>query len=481
MALVARDRLWLWLGLGLVALLGLRDVSNPDVFWHLLVGARIVAERRLPSVESFSHMRAGAPWQEYEWLIDLVWLGADALAGGWGLVAVKLAFMVGGAAFVARAIKGHGWGGQAQCAAVLGLAAGWVIVGDARPDNASIFFACATLWALELGRAGKLGPRARWGFLLGSALWTNLHPGFVYGAGLVSLYALEAYYERRPRDAKLFGSWLLCGLLGAMISPIGPRVFLVLGQHAGESEEVRRYINEWKPSRLSSGHCAWLWVFMGLGAATLAYHARRLKRFDPLPWALMIGTAIPAVLTRRAIPFFVIPTIVVGSRALAEAIGRRPPPRLDPRLAGAAALAAALAWAVAIPKTFSRGGYDLRSYPVAAAGYLELNSERLSGLKMYNPLGWGGYLARRLWPGYRVYIYGSSAFVGMLRREDLLYDTPPPRWQETLERNGIGLAVMHQKLPDIGGRPYHETFMPRERWTPIFSDDVAIVFVRRAK
>jgi hypothetical protein len=129
--------------------------------------------------------------------------------------------------------------------------------------------------------------------------------------------------------------------------------------------------------------------------------------------------------------------------------------------------------------SLSPTGWDLSGFPVESVNFLAARADELSGLPLYNPLDWGGYLAARLWPRYRIYMDGRSAFIDMIGSDELALDVSPARWQAILDRHGIELALMPRRWPDVDGMPYDLAFMPRERWVLIHEDPVALVFRRR--
>src|SRR5215470_16743258 len=81
----------------LLLLLGGRLLNDPDTYWHIAVGEWIVEHRAFPHVDMFSATVAGAPWIAKEWLSQLLYAGAHALAGWSGVIV--LAAMAIAAAF----------------------------------------------------------------------------------------------------------------------------------------------------------------------------------------------------------------------------------------------------------------------------------------------------------------------------------------------------------------------------------------------
>ncbi|HXW16255.1 MAG TPA: hypothetical protein VEN79_17235, partial [Terriglobia bacterium] len=71
----------------------LRNFSvDPDIWWHIKVGATLLSTHRFPTTDPYSFTAAGSPWIAYEWLGELL-LGAVQRAWGLsGLMALDLVF-----------------------------------------------------------------------------------------------------------------------------------------------------------------------------------------------------------------------------------------------------------------------------------------------------------------------------------------------------------------------------------------------------
>jgi hypothetical protein len=448
-----RERLWPAAGLGFVAVISLRDIASPDLFWHLNVGRRILETGVLPSMDVYSHTKLGMPWREYEWLADILWASLEGRFGALGLLALKAGLLTGAAACILAVLRLQGWGGRVQGLAALALAAGWHLVDDVRPDNFTLLFFSAELLALEAGRLGRLGAGGAAAFFLGGALWANLHPGFAYGLCLPPLYALDA--ARRRAAAGRFLIWEAALLVGSFVNPLGPSLLLVLVDHARHAGEFGARIIEWRRPG-ADWNCLPFWLLLaGTAAAFWKTRPRSL-----LPWGLCLGTVAWALASQRAIPYFLL--------AAAAALGQLRPARSLNEKKAALLAALLLAYFVRAPGRLTTG-WNLTGYPVAAATYLETHPE-LAARPLYNPLAWGGYLSARLWPRYLVYMDGRSVFLDMIGPAELHKDTAPAAWQDTLERRGIGLAVMPRGVP--------EAYMPAARWERLFEDEAARVYRR---
>ncbi len=80
---------WLWLGIGVYALLlvnGTRLLNDSDTYWQIAVGQWILDHHELPRVDIYSFTRAGEPWTSSSWLAQVLFAGSDRFAGWTGPV-----------------------------------------------------------------------------------------------------------------------------------------------------------------------------------------------------------------------------------------------------------------------------------------------------------------------------------------------------------------------------------------------------------
>src|SRR6202521_1444292 len=54
---------------------------DPDVWWHVAVGEKILATHHLPTTDPYSFTVSGAPWMAYEWLGETFFAAVARLGG----------------------------------------------------------------------------------------------------------------------------------------------------------------------------------------------------------------------------------------------------------------------------------------------------------------------------------------------------------------------------------------------------------------
>src|ERR1035441_8579020 len=58
------------------------NILDPDTWWHIAVGQRILQTHTWPVADIYSSTVSGTPWIAYEWLGEVV-MGAAAVGGLW--------------------------------------------------------------------------------------------------------------------------------------------------------------------------------------------------------------------------------------------------------------------------------------------------------------------------------------------------------------------------------------------------------------
>ena len=84
-----RGLLPLWVGLAIYALFlvaGNRLLIDPDTMWQITVGQWIIDNRAVPTTDIYSFTMRGQPWISTQWLAQVLYAKAFALAGWSGPV-----------------------------------------------------------------------------------------------------------------------------------------------------------------------------------------------------------------------------------------------------------------------------------------------------------------------------------------------------------------------------------------------------------
>src|SRR5688572_17589350 len=195
-----------------------------DLARHIAVGKVMLRNHALVREDFFSHTAYGKPFLAYEWLSQLIFAAVHEFAG-LDAVAVLTAMVIAFAyALVAGLLIRRGVAADlviltVGAAALLGMTH-WA----ARPHMFSFAASAILLRLLEPGTTRRLLL-----FVPLFALWVNLHPGFLFGLGVLGVMTvgdlIEALAgEDRPASwqaARYHGSALGLGSVATLLNPYG--------------------------------------------------------------------------------------------------------------------------------------------------------------------------------------------------------------------------------------------------------------------
>src|SRR5712671_3620658 len=209
---------WLWLGIGVYALLlvnGTRLLNDSDTYWQIAVGQWILDHHELPRVDIYSFTKAGEPWTSSSWLAQVLLAGSYDLAGWTGPVVLASASIAATFALLAWIL---GRRIPATYAIVVTLAA--LVLSTphflARPHV--LVLPVMLAWAYGLVSASERGEAPSFWLLPLIALWANLHGGFIFGLVLVGAFAIDALWNADvARQKPLLLRWALFGI-GALMA-----------------------------------------------------------------------------------------------------------------------------------------------------------------------------------------------------------------------------------------------------------------------
>jgi hypothetical protein len=462
-------RWWLTGAVGLSLVLTVRDLADPDVWWHLAVG-RLIADHGIPTVEPFSFLHAAHPWVGQQWLYEVLLAGAVGL-GGAGLAMLLMGLAGSGALLLAALAvpSRERRSGPAIAAATLLSATVAAQVLGVRGQVITVAGSAACLLVLGRWREGT----TRWVWALPPLFlaWANLHAGFLAGFAILGLGAATVAVHRRldpPAEpgARLrpLASALLLSCAATLLTPAGVHLagYIV---DTFTNGTLTQQITEWRSPD-----------FHGLGMRLFELEALLLvvlwalgRRLDPVDAVLGTAAILATLQAQRNVSLFAIVALPQVARAATVAAtlhgprmrrawrrahsrppgrSRRPAPGWFGPASATLVVALTLAAGVAPRLTSSHtAAFEAANEPAAAADYV---AAHLRGQRLYSTYEWGGYLAERFPGGRVVDVYGESAVLGdALLQRYLDVHLLRPGWQRVLRQDGVTHAVLPQGSREV--------------------------------
>jgi hypothetical protein len=456
--------------LGLFAMAA-RNVTDPDLWWHLKTGQLILEHKSVPHTDPFSFTRAGQPWVAHEWLTEVL-LYKFKRTAGWGGLIVFFAGIVCATFFLLFLRCGP----APYIAGVATLCAAWatVPVWGVRPQVLSLLF--TSLWLLILERS-EHSPRLLWWTLPLTVLWVNLHAGFALGLALSALFLAGALIERtlgfpsQPDSQRLRtpAFILLLDLLLVPLNPNGVRLFFYPIETL-RSAAMQNYIAEWASPNF---HHAEYWPFLFVMLGTFAVLIWSRARVRPRDLLLLLVSLYAGLCSIRMMPLFVLIAVPLISRRLgnwptSRYSATRPLRALRPLLNGVIVLAMAVFAGVHVTQVIQRQSEaEMQHFPVRAVEFLQAHP--VSG-RVFNHYDWGGYLIWKMYPSSPVFVDGRADLYGqqLLDQFASTYQFKGD-WRQTLEHWHIDTVLVPANSALAVG------LKSAPGWTVAYEDSQAVI------
>lgn len=456
----------------------LRDFwVDPDVWWHLKVGATILSTHRWPTADPYSFTAHGAPWIAYEWLGDVL---LAAVHGAWGLRGLLALDMVLAAAIlVALYALTTLRGGNSKAAFVICAVMSPLVYPSCslRPQMLGYLFLLLTLIVLERFRQGHTG--ALWILPSLFLVWVNTHGSFVLGlfafavywaSGLVDIHwgALTSRLWTPASRARL-AVVALASLVALTLTPFGTQLCLYPLNMAFAQPVNVGNVQEWQ-SMVFGEFFGKLFLALVLGFILAQITLQPAWRVEEV--VLFITGVVAACLHLRFLLIFV----PFGAPLLAVIVARWIPP-YEPANDKPALNAILMACMVGgmlgyFPSRARIESLVAEKWPAKAVAYLQ---QHPAPQPMYNNYVFGGYLIWQLDGKNKVFIDGRG---DVYERSGVLADylTISHLGSNTLYLlNAYGIQSCLIGRDEALGT----LFAASPDWQKAYGDSVAALFVRR--
>jgi hypothetical protein len=299
------------------------NVADPDLWGHVLFGQRMLKTGGVEKSEPFSWTAPGAPWINHEVLAEIALGASHALAGGAGILLLKvlvgmLTFWIAlrlGAEHLAWPWRSITW--------ILGLIASVEISFGfaARPQIFSALGLAVLFWILRRVFDG----RKAWAVLLPLLffIWINTHGGALAGLLLLGIgfaaWCFESLFVRREKGSAsslvVVGVAVALSAAAMLLNPWGLQLPVWLIESVSW---VRPEIHEWNPIRLDIERAPFF-MLLGISAVSLLATRRRRALWEMTVLAVLAVMALRHV---RHTPLFSIAALAFIPPHAADAVQR---------------------------------------------------------------------------------------------------------------------------------------------------------------
>jgi hypothetical protein len=471
-------------------------LADGDTGWHIRTGEYILDTRAVPVRDLFSFSKAGQPWFAWEWLSDVIFALLYRAWGLKGVVAFTGLVLSFASALLYRYMMWRGANLLAALAATLLAAGASTVHYLARPHIFTLLGLTAAVWVLERDRRSP--GRAVWWLVPMTAIWTNLHGGFLAWIACLALVAAGSLWRaaldpqgtpRRFHAAGRYAALTGACALATFANPYGWRLHQHIASYL-RSDWIRQVVDEFQSPRFRSESMLQfeILLFAGLALLPLLYRQRLLAEL-----LVILFWAHSALASARHVPlyaFLAAPLCAVEASRWWSAWSVR----FERRSVGAALrnclrdfsaapqrsslwVPVALVGLALLPWNWPQD-FPGNKFPVAA---VTRNIARMAPAGGSRPRiltsdQWGDYLIYRFYPQGRVFVDGRSDFYGPeVGGEYLALLNAVPGWERIVDQYGFDLALLPSEWP------LAHLLMRDGRWRVLDRDRQAIFLERVGK
>jgi len=441
-------------------------LGDGDTGWHIRAGQYILAHHAVPTQDLFSFSRPGAPWFAWEWLTDVLYAGLFQM-GGLKAIVLAAGLMIG--LFATIVLRYTLWRGANLLVALFTtlLAAGAASMHFlARPHLFTLLLVPICFWVLEADRRERT--RWLWALIPVTAVWTNLHGGFVIFLACIALLvggsALEAGFgnrlgdERRWAGVRRYALLLLGCSLASLINPYGIQLHVHIFEYL-RADWIKNIVQEFQaPTFRNEGQLQYEALLLG-GLIVVGFLAGK-RRYTEALWILFLAHA--SLISVRHAPIyatvaapFIACQLSEWWSASAARMKKSQALRILHQLG--TDLSSGFRWTSVWPAVFILilvfmneplkwpRDFPSEMFPTAM---IHQHADLVAGGRLLTTDQWGDYIIYSYYPRQRVFVDGRSDFYGETLANQYLhllqgaYD-----WREIMGRYGFDVALLPVDWP----------------------------------
>jgi hypothetical protein len=441
-------------------------LGDGDTGWHIRAGQYILAHHAVPTQDLFSFSRPGAPWFAWEWLTDVLYAGLFQM-GGLKAIVLVAGLMIG--LFATIVFRYTLWRGANPLLALFTtlLAAGGASMHFlARPHLFTLLLVPICFWVLEADRKEKTP--WLWVLIPVTAVWTNLHGGFVIFLACIALLvggsALEIVFGNgreeglRWLDVRRYGLLLLGCSLASLINPYGIQLHVHIFEYL-RADWIKNIVQEFQaPTFRNEGQLQYQALL--LAGLILVGFLLAKRRFTEALWILFLAHA--SLISVRHAPIYATVAAPLIACQLSEwwsasaarmkksqalRILHQLGTDLSPGFRRTSVWPAVFILILVFMDAPIKWPRDFPSelFPTAM---MHQHADLVANGRLLTTDQWGDYIIYSYYPGQKVFVDGRSDFYGETLANQYLhllqgaYD-----WRGIMDRYGFDVALLPVNWP----------------------------------
>jgi tetratricopeptide (TPR) repeat protein len=318
-------RKWIWpllLVSAFIFILSLRQLSDPDLGFHLKYGKWIVENKCIPVTDVSTYTVTQHPYTDLHWLFQVILYGMFKLTGypGISLLVCFLSLLL--SLMVLLRLRLFKIPLSITCIAVF---CAFLVIDPRiapRPEMVTFLLLTGTLFILDR----YYEQRKNMLYLLPAIMlsWCNMHALFILGLIVMAVYFISALVRDGKPDKKLL-MWISISFLACFLNPYGIKGFSLpveLLTRFDPNNIYNQHIQEFMPFFNQPHFVLRDYMFMGLLGITIVFTMLTFTKRKQHELLLLVLFGFLAVGSVRNIPLFVLISIPIICREADELSGR---------------------------------------------------------------------------------------------------------------------------------------------------------------
>ncbi|MBR6127629.1 hypothetical protein IKQ21_08095, partial [bacterium] len=437
-----------------------------DFFARIIVGERFIEQGILPYQDFLSYTPTH-PWYDHEWGSGVIFYLMLKLFGPIGIPLLYSVMLWGTIFFVTQAqrVQKHAYPASIIFTIIFITLFFRLNPTLVRCQLFSFFFFALFIYILEKQR--KSGTKLIWFIPLFTIIWNNLHGGVVAGLGLLFMYTVGEFLNRK--NVKKYFLTLALSIPLLMINPYGIKYLKFL---FSATTMTRKYITEWWTLFAHRHLMYYIYpaIFCVFGFITHLIHCIRKRKVDYTKLIILTVTIIEGIMHVKLLTLSLIATsalcyndifrLFIKSKRLLKPIEN-------------SLYFVIITIAFSIP-LFSPdiARCNLESFPFYEVEFLKLNN--IKG-NIVAPFSRAGYVAYKLYPDNLIYmdgryeeVYNDKEF-NILRRYELGEDD----WRTIINNYNTDI-LMPSKQTNI-----YKILQNLPDWIQIYDGVICGIFIKK--
>jgi len=498
--------------IGLVVFLCNFEIADFDLWLHLKTGEVIVEQGFIPTTDIFSCTVAGQPWNNHEWLFQVIFYLFLSFGGYDGLFtaqAILVALTLMTLLFLSDIRNRH----YLVVFLLFILTMVYQSRMTMRPDLFSFFFFSFYLYILAVHLEKKTSV---WLLFIVQILWVNIHGFFIFGPLLI---LLSIICELIKRHIPLPWQWNRIGRLTdqelqrlyfafavtALACLVNPQVvkgalypLTILFQMTGDSSIFFSHIQELKKpialATLFTQKYIYFKILILISFYSFVVNRKRLDISALLLWIIFLAFSLQAI--RNMVFFGIVAYLVTVLNFSEYSLEDIAPVKFKRRILKLVTIVILnillILWMVRFGYEQSKkvafdfekyemkstfGGINTRNFPWAAAEFV--NENHLKG-NFFNDFNSGAFLVGRCTPNLRVFIDGRTELYGPQFFQEYMkiwHEGSKEAFLKAVDRYQLTGAFLGAAHSRVGSKILQNLYQDKG-WVLVYLDHDAVIFLK---